>query len=348
MTGLLNSFDGLDFYRDHFMDKALWSPYVQLAGIRQNLDVSDAIAAGIAGTFPTFMVGKRWVVKFFGKLFNGLAAYQGERWVYLAMTHAEIFKRDPIQAPELIAFGELGDVVSGLNWPWPYLVFSYLPGISIGQVFDQIGEKSKIKMAYDLGKWVRRLHSLDLSSFAEPQPGWEPYQSFLDGQKINCSARHAQWGSLPQPLQAQIEAYVASVAYDDPFEKHGHLIHADIHPDHLVGELIQDEWRTRGVIDFGDARIGNFYYELAAVHLELFGGDKRLLRAFLDGYGLRVEGELTGVSQVDFSYQALSTALLHQFNVFEIVAHTISGLAESESLDQLADSLFNLNTGVVG
>jgi hypothetical protein len=109
-----------------------------------------------------------------------------------------------------------------------------------------------------------------------------------------------------------------------------------------VGELIQDEWRTRGVIDFGDARIGSFYYELAAVHLELFGGDKRLLRAFLDGYGLWVNGALMGVSQAEFSHHALSTALLHQFNVFENVPEAIPNLGQIESLDQLAEFLFNL------
>ena len=36
----------------------------------------------------------------------------------------------------------------------------------------------------------------------------------------------------------------------------------------------------------GDAMIGNLYYELAAMHLDLFKGDRRLLAAYLDSYGL--------------------------------------------------------------
>jgi hygromycin-B 7''-O-kinase len=39
------------------------------------------------------------------------------------------------------------------------------------------------------------------------------------------------------------------------------------------------------LIDFGDAMVGDLHYELAALHLDLFDCDKRLLRQFLDHYG---------------------------------------------------------------
>ena len=45
-------------------------------------------------------------------------------------------------------------------------------------------------------------------------------------------------------------------------------------------------WTSLAIIDFGDARIGDIYTELNALHLDLFARDKRLLSAFLDAYGM--------------------------------------------------------------
>ena len=51
---------------------------------------------------------------------------------------------------------------------------------------------------------------------------------------------------------------------------------------------------------------GDLLYELAALHLDLFAGDPRLLAAFLDAYGL------PAAQRADLPRKALATALLHR------------------------------------
>jgi hypothetical protein len=76
-------------------------------------------------------------------------------------------------------------------------------------------------------------------------------------------------------------------------------------------------------------------YELCALHLDLFGGDRRLLVVFLDAYGLPVE------KRAGLPRKALCTALLHPFNVFTTIPPKI---LDVKSLEELANSLFNIQS----
>ncbi|MBE0699083.1 MAG: phosphotransferase, partial [Anaerolineaceae bacterium] len=108
-----------------------------------------------------------------------------------------------------------------------------------------------------------------------------------------------------------------------------HLIHSDLTRDHLLGQVVEGRWQTLGLIDFGDAMTGDLLYELAALHLDLFRGDRRLLSTFLAAYGLN-PAERSGLAR-----KALATALLHQFNVFGglppemLQVKTLEALAET-------------------
>jgi Ser/Thr protein kinase RdoA (MazF antagonist) len=113
------------------------------------------------------------------------------------------------------------------------------------------------------------------------------------------------------------------------------IIHADLTQDHLLGQVIDGHWQTRAVIDFGDAMFGNLYYELAALHLDLFDCDKRLLKAFLDSYGLEADR--------DFACRAMTTTLLHQFDVYGHLFTWKPDLKEAASLDVLAEKLWQLD-----
>jgi hypothetical protein len=93
-------------------------------------------------------------------------------------------------------------------------------------------------------------------------------------------------------------------------------------------------WNTNGLIDFGDAKIGNIFYELAALHLDLFACDKRLLAAFLKAYGLNWEPA--------FTTKLMTTALMHQFDVFEPLFALKPELARSRSINEMADFFWNI------
>jgi hypothetical protein len=341
MVHSLDSFNSLDFYRQHFHDVALWSQYVSVIGERHHLKPAAPVYTGAVGTFPTFIVANRWVVKFFGQLFNGSASYEIERWVNQTITENKDFTKDSgIQSPELLAWGTLEDL--GANWSWPYLVFEYLPGTRIGAVFDQITLQSKLITAYELGQWVRKFHDLELSNQTSPLPKWISYADFISQQMIGCSARHAEWGTLPPHLIAQIDSYLLPVAQLIQPSAVSHLIHADLTQDHLLGIINNGVWHSNGVIDFGDAMLGSLYYELAALYLDLFSGKKRLLESFLHGYYDQTSQYQVAITSGEFSRIAMVTALLHQFNVLGRLPEITPDLNEIQTMEQLSERLWKI------
>ena len=116
------------------------------------------------------------------------------------------------------------------------------------------------------------------------------------------------------------------------------MIHADLTADHLLGRLENGQWTPLGLIDFGDAMIGNLYYELLALYLDMFRCEKPLLRAFLETYGLDES------ARRQFPQKAMTTLLLHRFNVpYGIAAHYPAAL-KAPTLDDLAILLWDLTS----
>jgi hygromycin-B 7''-O-kinase len=155
----------------------------------------------------------------------------------------------------------------------------------------------------------------------------------LQRQRLACADNQRAWSSLPERLVDQVNDFLAPADDLVDLEAAPHLIHADLTRDHLLGRLEHGRWITLGLIDFGDAMVGNLYYELVALHLDLFRCDKRLLRAFLNAY--RPDERL----RRNFAARAMTATLLHQFDVLVLVspllkrqAREIASLAELGSL----------------
>ena len=66
-------------------------------------------------------------------------------------------------------------------------------------------------------------------------------------------------------------------------------------------------WARDGLFDFAEAITGPREYEFASVGLFVSEGEPRLLRAFLDGYGL-AEAERAGLPE-----RLLAYTLLHRY-----------------------------------
>ena len=310
------------------MDLSIWEPHVRRVCQRHDLHPGKLIRPGLAGSFPTFIVADHWVVKFFGQLYGGAESYQAElaaNWI--------IASAPKISAPALLATGEL--FTDSTAWHWPYLIFDYVPGDSIGEVYAQICWDDKLALAHQLGGITRQLHSLKIedSPFAKSQSRGS-YLEFLEVQRSICTSNHQKWNSLPQRLIAQISDYLLSPEEIIDPSLPPRLIHADITRDHILGQIQKGHWQTQALIDFGDAMIGDIFYELATLHLDVFQRDRRLLRPFLDSYGLSDQ------QKVDFPHKAMSVALLHQFNIFHDLQDWIFEVPES--LEALATQLWDI------
>jgi hygromycin-B 7''-O-kinase len=286
-----------------FTDVAFWNPYAEQVCRRHGLEPFQPVRSGLAGTYPTFIVGEKWVVKFFGHLFDGEESFRVEREAALLLA-----QDTDLLTPGLVGVGELFSQEAG--WPWPYLIFEYIPASSLGEADPPLPPDQMREVARVMGKMVRKLHGVDLENSAVFPPDWCPYLAFLEKQRRECREKHRAWGSLPEKLIESIDDYLLPPeALIAPGEK-PHLIHADLTRDHLLGRWENGRWSPLGLIDFGDAMTGSLYYELAALHLDLFDRDVELLQVFLESYGFESR------QRADFPRKAASAALLQRFNVF--------------------------------
>jgi hygromycin-B 7''-O-kinase len=319
-----------EYYCRFFMDLELWEPFVRWV-CKQNALTCRQVRSGLAGTCPTFIVDDGWVVKFFGRLFEGEVAFRVE-----GEAARLVSQQEGIHAPALLAEGQL--LSSGEDWHWPYLVFEFIPGVSLGEVFNRIFKEDRLRIAAELGEMIYHLHHLPVGDSPVFQPDWSAYQAFLNEQRQACVTRHREWGRMPAHLIQQIDPFLLSP--DHWISDHDgkpHLIHADLTRDHLLGKLEQGEWHTGGLIDFGDAMTGDLYYELAALHLDLFHGDKKMLKRFLETYGsIPVDDR--------FVRKAMTAALLHQFDVIGPLFERLPHLRAVPKLEELAALLWDVHT----
>jgi len=322
----LHLLESYETYGDYFMDLRLWEAFVRQICQRHNLEPSEPVRAGLAGTYPTFIVADRWVIKFFGRLFQGAAAYQVE-----LQANQLIASTGEIPAPPVVDTGNLFQITD--SWNWPYLIFKCVPGVSIGEVYGQVSFEDKLALARQLGRITRKLHHIPLTGTAFDSPNRQGgYQGFLATQREICVRNHQEWGSLPKRLIVQIEDYLLPVEALVNDDGPAALIHADITRDHILGSINELGWQTHALIDFGDAMVGDLFYELVALHLDTFQADQNLLKAYLQAYGL------SDHQRQDFVHKAMSVTLLHQFHVLDGVRAFLE--CEVDSLEVLATNLW--------
>jgi len=278
----------------------------------------NQVRAGKAGSFPTFVVDRQRVIKFFGPLFEGAKCWQVEQEA------AQLMKN----VPEVPVAGLLGSGSLESATGWNYLVFEYLPGSSIGEFYKQICWEDRLALAGWLGEWLSCMHrTKEKGGSCMPHLSRDMARGWFGSR---WPEEQKQW---PKHLANQVEDYLTrnDALLQSSCEA---FVHADLTQDHLLGELVAGHWRTQGVIDFGDAMWGNIYYELAALHLDLFDGDKRLLKTFLEAYDLPRDA--------DFPRKAMVTTLMHQFDVYAHLFAWKPELQESGSMESLADRLWKI------
>ena len=337
-AAVFSLFSDRSYYSSHFMDVGWWNPFVHRV-CQQHGFACTEVNACLPGTYPTFLAGLgeaglqqptgHVVVKFFGPLFNGEEAFLAEHGIANWLADQSL----PIHSPCILAEGQL-------NQDWWYLIYEHIPGESISQVRAGLSPGDWRSVAAQLGEYLSKLHSLPPlhlpGTVYSIEPGWNGYASFLREQRSHCHANHQEWGDLPQHLLDQIGAFVLPVEQLIDFTGTPHLIHADLTADHLLGGFVNGGWQTLAIIDWGDARTGNLLYELVALHLDMFAGDKTLLKCFLESYGL------PEFLRVNFPYKAFNMVLMHQFPMPPWV---YAPYQDVTSLGELAEGLFGIKTG---
>lgn len=320
-------FDSTSAYAAAFTDAIYWRPYIAAICARHSLSTEPEISVGLAGTNPVFLIDRRYVVKLYTELFSGADSFARELACYTLLS-----QQRELAVPSLIVQGRLFDD----DWPWPYLVISAIRGSSYGAI-DAQTTVDRPHVADWLGALCRQLHALPVLPTGPLEPTWDAWLTFLSERRAACVSNHRMWRTLPDHLIEQIESYLPPIEALIDSTRPPCLLHGDLNADHLLGEVHNGVWQPTGVIDFGDARIGDPCYEFLALHLGLFGGDTTLLQHFLRSYGF------PSAHEHNLAQRAMSYTLLHEFNVLAAVREQLAQAAPIHDLDQLARLLWTVD-----
>lgn len=315
-------------YSQRFMDADYWKPYILAIGARHGLKPCREIRAGFPGTFPVFIVDEQYVIKLFGNLFQGGDRFATELAMYEAM-----MANPTLPTPALVASGAL--FPEGDGWHWPYLITRKLPGKSLSEAEQKVPYPDRLALCRWLGPVVRHIHELEPTNTSLLERNWNNFDRFLAKQRHTCVAQHRRWGALPTRLIEQIDAYLPPL---DELIDHSlppHVLHCDLNTDHILGTKTMGHWRPSGIIDFGDAMVGDRIYELVALHIGLFHSDTNLLQTFLQAYNFDAE------LKQNFVRRAMSMTLLHEFNVLGEICADYPIVEELPTLEAFAELLWN-------
>jgi hygromycin-B 7''-O-kinase len=103
--------------------------------------------------------------------------------------------------------------------------------------------------------------------------------------------------------------------------------------------VIQSEgvWHISGLIDFGDAMLGHYQYDLLGPGAFLIEGNKALLKTFLSAYGF-----LPNQMNAQLIHQLMALLLLHQYSNLEIQVRIEDWKNKASSLKDLEDLVWGM------
>lgn len=312
-ANLAPTFTTTQSYRAGLADLDGWWPYVLRIVERHRLDLEwEEVETGLGGTFPTLVCGD-FVVKFFGHLPFWPRAHDAE------MAAMRCVVDDPgILAPRLLFKGRLFEDSAA---PWPYLVTTRMPGLPWDAT--PLSTEKKTAIAADLGRQVRRISAIRLRADVATPDTWH----------APGPVAAARQSALPPHLVSQINDYIAGTAEGNRVFVHGDL---------MFRHVFVEDGRLAGVIDWGDALVADRHYELAQIQLNLFDGDKTLLRTFLDHSDWPVERDFARRALTEaFRRQAVGLAQHRTMDVFHKLPQMLE-LEDVATLDDLAEALFGV------
>lgn len=317
-----------DEYERSLTDATFWEPYARAALRLSGLEDDGEVRTHFPTTHVAALVGERYLVKLHYEDWFGEDSFQTEREAYRMLSDHDL----PV--PELLAEGALYDE----GWRWPFLVLTAMGGTSLRDVGDAATRGDLERTSTWLGGAFRSLHGVPIRD--GERISRDVYIDMIQTRMSRARRDHDQWGSLRRPLVEQIRDYLWKASdLIDPEREKPVFLHGDLHTGNVFVEGEPGALDPRGLVDFNDAYEGDPHYDLVAVHLKTFGGDKTLLRAFLEAYGW---GELGR----KWTRRMMALTLAHDYDMFQPVADRIpAGVA---SLDDLAKLLWDLDAPGLG
>ncbi|HYP20272.1 MAG TPA: aminoglycoside phosphotransferase family protein [Chloroflexia bacterium] len=180
----------------------------------------------------------------------------------------------PVAPPTLLASDELEG--------WTVLRLRRLPGEVLSGRWPSLERPVRARLVAHLGEAAAWLHSVEVPAGSPLPYDWAAH---LRGDIEDAPRQLAQAGA-PQALQASWPTFLRSVGPlptpDSPLV----LLHGDLSLGNVLVQERAGELQMTGLLDFGDASLGEAAHDWLSPGVHNFAGDPAVLGAFFDGYGL--------------------------------------------------------------
>jgi len=178
-----------------------------------------------------------------------------------------------LETPRLIGSGTIDG--------WVCVISTRLGGTALADVWPDMHIAQKRAIMAQTGQLLRELGAVPFDEDIAIRVDWPAY---IDGLKDACMARHRR-RNMPDGLIDQVLPYLQAVGEIAPAGRL-RFIHMDIHPWNLMAQQTDGNWRLTGVLDFGDAIVGQSdLFELLTPLMFMAQGDANLAHAMLAAYG---------------------------------------------------------------
>ncbi|TIM38352.1 aminoglycoside phosphotransferase family protein [Mesorhizobium sp.] len=245
------------------------------------------------GTSICFQVGREFVLKLFAPIFERNCEAECAVLSYLP-------GKLPVAVPELVARGSLDD--------WQYLLMTYLGERPLADSWGSVSGSCKLHLFEELGRVLAVLHKHTDQCWFPLRTDWN---SFLTCRAASAVSRHRRLG-LDETWVQRAEEFLGSIDLRTPGWFRPSLLHTEIMREHIIVADVSSSPRISGLIDFEAAMFGHPEFEFSWAGVQLTRGDKRLLGALLDGYGLPDTARDTA-----FRRRLMAYTLLHPYSVMK-------------------------------
>lgn len=286
-----------------------------LAGVLalgEHLGLTGEVVAFDEGSLSVYAVGDDLVIKLYPPL------------------HKERLpvERDVLRALEgHLSIATPGVKDAGEFHGWGYILMDRLHGEDLKRAWPKIPRRARERLAVQLGKALAELHAITPPDVLGP-PDWTAFCA----ERAAATAEQNRAGGLDQTWLDQIPGFLDSVDLE-PGEPV--LLHTEFMDVHVLVREEAGAWRLSGLFDFEPAMRGAREYDLVAVGVFLTGGDRLLMRAFLDGYGYPEE------RRAALPRKVMAYALLHVYSHLPWYFREIPA-SGATTFDELADRWFGV------
>jgi hygromycin-B 7''-O-kinase len=297
-------------------DATIWPRAIAVVCERHGLARGPIARAG-RGSFGVFFVGDRHVAKFVPERWR--PQYQAE-----LLLMPRLHGRLPVATPELVAAGDLDD--------WGYLVATRVRGRPLADVVPVSDAEAMAPLLRSVGATMAALHALPTEGLEPIAPDWP---AFIERQRASSVARHDR-PATPRAWIAEVSRWVDAIAPELAAPSRSVAMTADVTHEAVLVDDVNGRLEVTGLVDFGDALVGDPAYDFVSPAAFLVRGRRDLLAALLDGYGLAPDTRTPALRRRFMGY-----SLLHRFSwIGRDAGFVIPALAPGATLDDALAALW--------